>query len=64
MAAFRFPRTVAMIPELRELIVEILYRGFLLLQKIGDKGLLAILHRLFVGEELLDISATAFFRHG
>jgi hypothetical protein len=56
--------TVGVVAELRELLVEILDSGFLLLQQIGDQGLLSVLDRLLVGKKFLDIVAAALFWDG
>lgn len=61
-ASFRFARTIGVIPELCQLVIEFLHRGFLLLQQIGDEGLLAVLDRFFVREEFLDVGALDVFR--
>jgi transcriptional regulator with XRE-family HTH domain len=56
-------RVVAVMPELRQPVIEFLHRGFLLLQKIGDEGLLAVLQQLFIGEQFLDVVGFLFVGH-
>lgn len=48
-------RTVGLISEFRQLLVESLVGRFALLQQIGDEGLLAVFKRLRLRQKLLDI---------
>jgi len=44
-----------MVSELFQLVVEVLYRRFLLLQQFCDERLFAVLQGLFLGEEFFDV---------
>jgi hypothetical protein len=55
-------RTVGLVSQLRQLLVEIPDRGFLLFQQIGDERLLAVLDGLFLSENFLNVGSAALFR--